>query len=70
MNITIKHAAKDYLAGKFIAGQHLFLALDDGSSKYSQLGGSCAIGNKWQIVVADAPDADYASRLLTTRAWI
>ncbi|KRK74078.1 iron-sulfur cluster biosynthesis family protein [Lacticaseibacillus nasuensis] len=60
MNITIKHAAKDYLAGKFIAGQHLFLALDDGSSKYSQLGGSCAIGNKWQIVVADAPDADYA----------
>ena len=40
--------------------QRLFLALDDGSSKYSKLGGSCAIGNKYQLVVADEDDQDYA----------
>ena len=46
-----EHVAKD---------QHLFLALDDGSSKYSKLGGSCAIGNKYQIVVTNQDDQDYA----------
>ena len=36
------------------------MALDDGSSKYSKLGGSCAIGNKYQLVDADEDDQDYA----------
>lgn len=60
MEITIKEAALNYLQNKFTADQHLFLALDDGSSKYSQLGGTCAIGNKFQIVVADELDPEYA----------
>ncbi|MFD1393331.1 iron-sulfur cluster biosynthesis family protein [Lacticaseibacillus jixianensis] len=63
MEITIKEAAQDYLATKLIPGERLLLALDDGSSKYSKLGGTCAIGNKFQLVIADAPDPDYAEAL-------
>lgn len=63
MEINIKQAALDYLATKLIPGERLFLALDDGSSKYSKLGGTCAIGNKFQMVIADAPDADYAEAM-------
>ncbi|MFD0897872.1 iron-sulfur cluster biosynthesis family protein [Loigolactobacillus binensis] len=59
MNINIKPAAAAYLATKIPAGKHVFLALDDGSSKFSKLGGSCTIGNKFQLVVAAAADAEY-----------
>lgn len=60
MKITIKPAAVMYLNEHVAKDQHLFLALDDGSSKYSKLGGSCAIGNKYQIVVTNQDDQDYA----------
>lgn len=60
MNITIKPAALAYLKDHTTAQEHLFLALDDGSSKYSQLGGTCAIGNKFQIVASPVADSDYA----------
>lgn len=59
MNINIKAAAATYLANKIPAGKHVFLALDDGSNKFSKLGGSCAIGNKFQLVIADQADAEY-----------
>jgi hypothetical protein len=60
MQISIKPAAVTYLKDHVNQDQRLFLALDDGSSKYSKLGGSCAIGNKYQLVVADEDDQDYA----------
>ncbi|MCI1986305.1 MAG: iron-sulfur cluster biosynthesis family protein [Lactobacillus sp.] len=60
MKITIKPEALAYLRTKMGSEERLFLALDDGSSKYSQLGGSCAIGNKYQLVISDQADADYA----------
>ncbi|MFD1317369.1 iron-sulfur cluster biosynthesis family protein [Loigolactobacillus zhaoyuanensis] len=59
MKINIKAAASDYLANKELSGKHVFLALDDGSNKFSTLGGSCAIGNKFQLVIADQADPDY-----------
>lgn len=59
MKINIKGQAATYLASKVPAGKHVFLALDDGSSKFSKLGGTCAIGNKFQLVVADNADAEY-----------
>lgn len=65
MNISIKPAAVDYLKAHTTNQAHLFLALDDGSSKYSQLGGTCAIGNKFQIVESPVADADYAITLDT-----
>ncbi|WP_164906961.1 iron-sulfur cluster biosynthesis family protein [Enterococcus faecalis] len=60
MEINITQSAQEYLNTKNIGQRHVFLALDDGSSKYSKLGGSCSIGNKFQLVVADNEDADYA----------
>lgn len=63
MQLTIKPEAATYLNGKVAAGALVFLALDDGSSKFSKLGGSCAIGNKFQLVVTDRPDVDYAVAL-------
>jgi hypothetical protein len=65
MNISIKPAAVDYLKAHTTNQDHLFLALDDGSSKYSKLGGTCAIGNKFQIVESPDADADYAIALDT-----
>ncbi|GAB5051663.1 iron-sulfur cluster biosynthesis family protein [Pediococcus ethanolidurans] len=63
MKINIKDQAETYLASKISAGKHVFLALDDGSSKFSKLGGSCAIGNKFQLVVADQEDPEYSVTL-------
>ncbi|MCD2256724.1 iron-sulfur cluster biosynthesis family protein [Agrilactobacillus fermenti] len=59
MQINIKAAARAYLADKIDSGSYVFLATDDGSSKFSKLGGSCAIGNKFQLVVGTHADDDY-----------
>ncbi|MDC4185274.1 iron-sulfur cluster biosynthesis family protein [Loigolactobacillus coryniformis] len=59
MKINIKPDALTYLAKKIPNGKRIFLALDDGSSKFSKLGGSCTIGNKFQLVVADTGDTEY-----------
>lgn len=59
MDIKIKDAAKDYLADHLTAGSILLLVTDDGSNKYSTIGGSCAIGNKFQLVSLTAEDPDY-----------
>lgn len=63
MKMTIKPAAVEYIQGKINDGQRIFLALDDGSSKFSKLGGSCAIGNKFQLVLADNADSDYTTEI-------
>ncbi|WP_225047980.1 iron-sulfur cluster biosynthesis family protein [Lacticaseibacillus kribbianus] len=59
MKITIKPDAKTYLDDRLVEGERLFLALDDGSSKFSKLGGSCTIGTKYQLVIATAADPEY-----------
>jgi hypothetical protein len=63
MKINITENAQNYLAKKDIDGKHIFLALDDGSSKFSKLGGSCAIGNKFQLVVSPVEDQDYSTTI-------
>ena len=63
MKINITENAKDYLLKKDIDGKHIFLALDDGSSKFSKLGGSCAIGNKFQLVISSVPDQAYTDTI-------
>ncbi|KAF0395136.1 iron-sulfur cluster biosynthesis family protein [Pediococcus pentosaceus] len=63
MKINITENTKDYLLKKDIDGKHIFLALDDGSSKFSKLGGSCAIGNKFQLVISSVPDQAYTDTI-------
>jgi len=59
MKINIKDEAKTYLANKIPAGSKMILTTDDGSNKYSSLGGSCAIGDKFQLVILKDDDPNY-----------
>jgi hypothetical protein len=60
MKMTIKDAAKTYLADNTQPETVLLLTLDDGSNQYSTLGGSCAIGDKFQFVSLTQPDPKYS----------
>ena len=59
MKLNFKTQAQTYLKDKIEPNAYVFLATDDGSSKFSKVGGTCAIGNKFQLVVSDHEDADY-----------
>lgn len=60
MKLNIKDAAQKYLQDKMPSkDSYVFLALDDGSNKFSELGGTCAIGNKFQFVFSTQEDTDY-----------
>ena len=63
MEITIKDAAKAYLTENIQPGSVLLLTTDDGSNRYSTVGGTCAIGDKFQFVALTADDPDYAISL-------
>ncbi|KRO00801.1 iron-sulfur cluster biosynthesis family protein [Companilactobacillus kimchiensis] len=63
MKLNIKDEAKTYLANKIPAGSRVILTTDDGSNKYSSLGGSCAIGDKFQLVILKDADSDYTTEL-------
>ncbi|AUI71311.1 iron-sulfur cluster biosynthesis family protein [Companilactobacillus alimentarius] len=63
MKINIKDEAQAYLAERIPSGFPMILTTDDGSNKYSSLGGSCAIGDKFQIVVLKDEDPNYTVEL-------
>ncbi|WP_367295474.1 iron-sulfur cluster biosynthesis family protein [Levilactobacillus yonginensis] len=60
MKITIKDAAQAYLAENVQSDAVLLLTTDDGSNRYSTVGGTCAIGDKFQFVALTDSDPDYA----------
>lgn len=59
MELKIKAGAQTYLATKIKPTDLVLLALDDGSNKFSNMGGSCTIGSKFQLVVVDQADPDF-----------
>lgn len=59
MKLTIKDVAKAYLTEHTQPETVLLLTLDDGSNQYSTLGGSCAIGDKFQFVALTQKDPKY-----------
>lgn len=63
MKINIKPEAQTYLSNKIPAGSTLLLTTDDGSNKYSSLGGSCAIGDKFQLILLKDADPTYTVEL-------
>lgn len=50
-----KHVKNDH--------QVVLLALNDGSTKYSKMGGTCTIGANFQFVVLDEKDPDYTIKI-------
>ncbi|WP_334332862.1 MULTISPECIES: iron-sulfur cluster biosynthesis family protein [unclassified Companilactobacillus] len=63
MKINIKDEAQAYLNERIPSGYPMILTTDDGSNKYSSLGGSCAIGDKFQIVILKDEDPNYTETL-------
>ena len=60
MKINIKEETQTYLKNKEVpTNAKMILTTDDGSNKYSSLGGSCAIGDKFQIVILKDADPNY-----------
>ncbi len=57
--IKIKPEALEILKKKMNPGQIVLLALDDGSNRYSMMGGTCKIGADFQLVLLDQPDPEY-----------
>lgn len=70
MEITIKDAAKAYLAENVQPGSTLLLTTDDGSNRYSTVGGTCAIGDKFQFVALTDDDPEYPITLENNAGWI
>lgn len=69
MEITIKDAAKAYLAENVQPGSTLLLTTDDGSNRYSTVGGTCAIGDKFQLVALADDDPDYPITVKNNAGW-
>ena len=64
MKIDIKSEAKTYLDNKNVPTDAvILLTTDDGSNKYSSLGGSCAIGDKFQLVILNEADPNYTIKV-------
>ncbi|EJC3746365.1 iron-sulfur cluster biosynthesis family protein [Enterococcus faecium] len=59
MKLTISNTAKDYL-GEKITNKTFILALNDGSNQFSTVGGSCAVGDKFQIIPTVKSTSDYS----------
>ena len=59
ISINIKPDAKEVIEKNNPDNKILLLALNDGSNKYSKLGGTCTIGANFQFVVLDEKDPKY-----------
>lgn len=69
MEIIIKEAAKEYLENQLDIEKDLLLAADDGSNEYSKIGGSCAIGDKFQIVATTHKNNNYKIPINNAQNW-
>lgn len=63
INMNIKPEAAEVIKKHVEDGQVVLLALNDGSNKYSKLGGTCTIGANFQFVVLDEKDPDYTIKI-------
>ena len=59
ISLNIKTAAADLLQNKIFDKSVIILALNDGSNKYSTVGGTCTIGANFQLVILSKYDSQY-----------
>lgn len=69
MEIIIKEAAKEYLENHLDVEKDLLLAADDGSNEYSKIGGSCSMGDKFQIVATTHKNNNYKIPINNAQNW-
>lgn len=58
MKLTITAPAANALE-KRLQSTTFILALNDGTNQFSTVGGSCAVGDKFQILASDGPSDQY-----------
>lgn len=59
ISLNIKTTAADLLQNKIFDKSVIILALNDGSNKYSTVGGTCTIGANFQLVILSKYDSQY-----------
>ncbi|MFH5810584.1 iron-sulfur cluster biosynthesis family protein [Companilactobacillus sp. FL22-1] len=59
MKITITDNAKQFLADKIPTGSVVILTTDDGSNKYSSVGATCDLADKFQLIILNQPDDNF-----------
>lgn len=59
ISLNIKTTAADLLQNKIFDNAVIILALNDGSNKYSTVGGTCTIGANFQLVILSKYDSQY-----------
>lgn len=58
MKLTITDSAANALE-KRLQSTTFILALNDGTNQFSTVGGSCAVGDKFQILASEGPTEQY-----------
>lgn len=66
MKLTITDAAANALE-KRLQSTTFILALNDGTNQFSTVGGSCAVGDKFQILASEGPTDQYNLSVATER---
>ncbi|ANZ57739.1 hypothetical protein BGL34_03880 [Fructilactobacillus lindneri] len=59
MELTITDPAMDYIKKRLPNAKYYLLATDDGSNQYSKGGGSCTVGDTFQVVGVNKLAAPY-----------
>lgn len=67
MKLVIRDQAEKALADKLGSNEGFILALNDGSNQFSTVGGSCAVGDKFQIIPAEGPTEQFQEVLESGR---
>lgn len=63
MNLTIKPSAQEYLENKIPENSVVILTTDDGSTKYSSIGATCELADKFQLIILNKEDPDFSTVL-------
>lgn len=63
MKITIKPAAQEFLAKIIPTNGHVILTTDDDSNKYSSIGATCELADKFQLIILNQDDPKFSTIL-------
>ncbi|MFC6177011.1 iron-sulfur cluster biosynthesis family protein [Companilactobacillus huachuanensis] len=63
MKANFKPEALQYLANKIPSGSFVILTTDDGSNKYSSIGATCELADKFQLIILNHADEQFSIKL-------
>lgn len=63
VKMNIKSAAATKIKSQVKDGQVVLLSLNDGSNKYSDIGGTCTVGSSFQFVILNQQDPDFTIKV-------